>query len=501
MSGLYSTHRQMILGALVFSLASLSFVANLLFYGVGLGSNIFLFIIPLVVFILLLGLLRIGSLGKMPISLTLAAVVFSFLFMTYSSVLLQVINFFTILALLMLLLTSYLPNGFKGSTLYAVASEFFRVPIKLLLSLFNLNNEESLHKQLFLKRKNERDSRLVSPELIRGALITLPILIIVILLLSSADSVFANIFSFNLPTLNISDELIGRTFFFLFILISLLAVSKYVLTGKLKPIEKSPEHTGAGHTEVTILTASLTAILGLFIAIQVVYLFGGRNIVLDQNITFAEYARKGFFELLAVSTIVYGVISVSSYFIKEKIALNKLNFIQLLLIVEVFVLIASALKRLALYQEEFGLTVSRILGYSVMLAIAVLFAFLAIKIYFKKSASWMLPIYGTVALATVFALNIINIESYVAKSNVDRFLNGKKIDETYLFNLSTDATDAKIRYIESEEVQIFFRKEIKNADIGYSLGCSRDFSKDWREMTLSRANCEDAVESLIMRTR
>src|SRR3989344_746174 len=152
---------------------------------------------------------------------------------------------------------------------------------------------------LFVAREELRQGSKIYP-IIRGLVITVPILIVFILLFSSADLVFqkylGNIFDFDLS------EFLPR-----FILVSLVTFAFVGAFGYLfqKMNFSTPRPpsspTNIGLTEVRILFGAINTLFLIFILVQVTYLFGGEDNITKLGFTYAEYARKGFFELLAVA--------------------------------------------------------------------------------------------------------------------------------------------------------------------------------------------------------
>ena len=109
----------------------------------------------------------------------------------------------------------------------------------------------------------------------------------------------------------------------------------------------------------------------LFIAVQFKYFFSG---TLEDGFTYAEYARRGFFELLFVSLINLSI-TIASYYVYEKMLGHLKKAIRLALTVLVLssgVLLVSAIMRMSMYEDAYGFTFTRVLAHSFMIFLMVI---------------------------------------------------------------------------------------------------------------------------------
>ncbi|MDZ7837537.1 MAG: DUF4173 domain-containing protein [Actinomycetota bacterium] len=112
---------------------------------------------------------------------------------------------------------------------------------------------------------------------------------------------------------------------------------------------------------ITVLSL-LNIVFCVFSIIQFKYLFGGENFIQPSVFTYAEYARRGFFELVAVSVINFLIILIAVSFLKKE-SKNVTIAIRILLSLVAgftFVMIASAFYRMSLYEQAYGFTYLRI---------------------------------------------------------------------------------------------------------------------------------------------
>ena len=265
-------------------------------------------------------------------------------------------------------------------------------------------------------------------------IITFIVLFFFIALLSNADPVFSQIIK------EFREQLLGRTLASVIILIILSALLSII---RPHMHEESAEKTTEwiSYRDVYAVSIAVVAILGIFLFVQFKYLFGGsQELLVNLNLTYSEYVRKGFIELL-IATFAGGCISYL-FTLKSRgqsegkhtlsTALNAILIAQL-----VFLLI-SAIKRDLLYVDTYGLTRVRIVGGLFLLW---LFGFLSTLAFFtfKKNmrevrillTMWILSIivWGT--------LNIVNIDRVVAQGAP---AHHEYTDYFYLTQLSEDAS-------------------------------------------------------------
>ena len=110
------------------------------------------------------------------------------------------------------------------------------------------------------------------------------------------------------------------------------------------------------------------------------------------------------------------------------------------LVALVGVVMASALQRLWLYQQQFGLTELRIYATGVVLWLAVVFVWLGVTVL--RGRRHLFAIGAIVAgFAATLCINVVNPDALIARTNLDR----PQVDVTYLGTLSDDALPALAR--------------------------------------------------------
>ncbi|MFD5824768.1 DUF4153 domain-containing protein [Lentzea sp. NPDC060358] len=223
-----------------------------------------------------------------------------------------------------------------------------------------------------------------------------------------------------------------------------------------------------------------------FVGTQLAVLFGGEAYVMKTaGVTFAEYARSGFWQLLWVTILTLGVIAGVARFAVKKTAREQLWLRVLLgsLAVLTLVIVASALSRMWFYQQAYGWTVLRLLVASCEVWLAVVYV-MVIAGGITLRANWLPKAIVATGTAAFLAVVVMNPERVVADYNVSRFEATQKIDVEYLSGLSEDAAPALVRLPEPQRSCAL--RWLKD----------RYFEQDWREFNLARYNARKSLESV-----
>jgi len=332
--------------------------------------------------------------------------------------------------------------------------------------------------------EHEQNGRVAA--VLRGLAVTIPVLAVFGLLLGSADAVFATY----LPSLawleNLDIEnLIGRMILAGIIGWFVVGALTYSLardweeetdTDATSRDETVPESTlptaddplkpaKRGRTalfrlsmiEGGMLLGGVNLLFGAFVLVQFVYLFGGQQNIGVEGMTYAEYARRGFFELVTVAVLTMGlVLTADSLVVRNgKREMRAFRILSVVVIALVGVMLLSAARRMALYTDEFGLTRLRLWTSFFMGWLGVLFAVLIASLYRLRRRVFS---FGLVLVAIGFfgMLNIINPDARIAAHNIDRALDSdEELDICYLYELSADAYPVIVsRYAETGDARL-----------------------------------------------
>jgi hypothetical protein len=295
-----------------------------------------------------------------------------------------------------------------------------------------------------------------------GLAIALPLVLIVMNLLASADGVF-NRFLSVLPSWwsNLSlDDSIGRL---VWIVIFGLLFFGY-LWGFVDPKKAAKAHVELEAEErkeekksskidpiiLVTLLVSVNAVYVLFVLVQFSYLFGAWEGVLPDGKSYAEYARSGFVELITVSMINFAILMVTLvYGGQGNSVLKKMTSILLYILVGCSsVMLYSAYMRLVLYEEAFGYTYIRFLVHAFMIYLGVLLLIAALRIRSQRIP--LAKVYIVVSLSAYVLINYIGMDTLIAEKNIERFRENGRIDAPYLNSLSTDAIPLLIKFSKQE---------------------------------------------------
>ena len=316
------------------------------------------------------------------------------------------------------------------------------------------------------------------PSIARGLLVAMPLVLVFGGLFIAADEVFGDLVG---NAFDIGDPATHIAVFLLWAWIA-SGVIRHLVAERGSIDAKTP-HT-YGSTEVAIALGSLVALFLAFVIVQLRYLFGGNDRVLETaGLTYAEYARRGFLELVLVAALTLPVLLVGDAVAKSR---RLFRGLALALVVLLGVVMASALQRMLLYTDAYGLTRLRLYATAFMVALALTFAWLVVTVLRERRTNFAL---GAIAIAfvTVAGLNVLNPDALIARVNIDRHVAGKPLDSIYLAQLSTDATPtilSRLDRVPANEAE-FLRRALEPNDGG------------WRTWSWSRARARDAYDKSV----
>ena len=338
-----------------------------------------------------------------------------------------------------------------------------------------------------------------------GVLIFFPLLVAVIKLLTSADLAFENfmagffdIFSLGKAITYIGQFILGiPVAFFLFGLVYGDIKGRYSDRITAKSVDGTAElvKIAPGATIYSALT-SFNIIYLLFFAVQAVYLFSAFRGDLPGMFTYAEYARRGFFELCAVSGINLGVLTLCHLTVKrEKGSEPKpLRTLTIILSLLTILLIITALSKMAMYIDVYGLTRLRV--YTSWFMVLLLFIFLVISIrQFKKFNSARIIVAGFIILFMVLTYG--NVDGKIAKYNIDMYEKGtlKTLDIEALSELSDAAAPYIYElYLKTDKKEYYYQwSQLRSILTDRRIYGDGDF----RNFNLQRYKAEMICENLL----
>jgi hypothetical protein len=208
-------------------------------------------------------------------------------------------------------------------------------------------------------------------------------------------------------------------------------------------------------------------------------LFGGdRHVLETRGLTYAEYARGGFWQLLTVTALTLVVIAAAARFAPDA---DRVLVRALLgpLTVLTLVIVASALFRMHTYEEAYGFTRLRVLvsvceAWLGSVLLLVLVAGVRLRGRHLPEAA------VATAVVALLGLAMANPDGFIAERNVTRYAETGDIDLPYLSGLSADAVPALDR-LPAPQRDCALAAQVRGQEDG------------WREWNLGRSRAEDVL--------
>ncbi len=368
-------------------------------------------------------------------------------------------------------LVDYVVGWFK------LAFNTFVLPINLIMEKNEQEAENNVEEEA---QTGPTFGKRILPYL-RGILLALPVLAVFAALFAAADPIFADRLQDLIETLKIEKlpEYIARLVLIMIWTFLIAGMMLYaLLKSKRAPLigeGKAWPPKFLGFTEATIILGSVNLLFFSFVFIQLRYFFGGKSNISAQGYTYAEYARRGFGELLAVAFFSLLLFMLLSSITRRETPRAKKAFTGLTvsLTVLVGVILVSSFQRLRLYETAYGFTRLRTYAHLCILWIGILFlGILVLEILHH----WRF--FTTAGLIAVLGfgitLNAINVDAFIAQRNLTRAAEEETLDIDYLTGLSNDALPQLVRFADSPQLTPSERKEIEA-----SLACRAALLQDW----------------------
>ncbi len=278
----------------------------------------------------------------------------------------------------------------------------------------------------------------------RALLIALPAGLAFALLLGSADAVFAELLGAPFEQVRLGD-LPRHTFVVAaaggaFVTLAVRSAVPTRLAWAAKPVEGGTLRP----SDWVSLLVTVDVIFALFVGVQLVTFFGGRSHVLaETGLTFAEYARSGFWQMLVAATLTGLVIAAAWIGGRPTGGPQRTWFLVLasLLVCFSLVVLASAFQRLVLYETEFGYTWPRLIPHAAILLTAALLACGLVAVLSGRTA-WLSTAALGLGVLTLVGLNLLDPDAFIAERNIARVERGYELDTRELASLSADAAPA-----------------------------------------------------------
>jgi hypothetical protein len=326
----------------------------------------------------------------------------------------------------------------------------------------------------------------------RALLVTVPLLVVFGALFAQADPVFGallrNAIRLDMSQV-ISHFLLAGFFAWLvggYLRGALLAESPIV------PLPSAPQ-PWLGATEISIGLGSLNLLFLAFVAVQFRYFFGGDALVQSTvGLSYADYARKGFFELVVVSALVLPVLlGTQALARRERAIVDRLyRTLSASLVLLVLVIMYSAAARMRLYQLAYGLTTDRVYASAFMIWLAVVFVLFAATALRGSPRHFATGVLVS-GFALVGSLNVVTADTMVIRANVARAKAGAPFDFPYNASLGADAVPTLVDALDTPWARADTARCTAAARVLAAV--QRPGNEDWRQWNAARRNARRVV--------
>src|SRR5438093_6313962 len=282
-----------------------------------------------------------------------------------------------------------------------------------------------------------------------------PFLVVFALLFASADAVFSsavtNVFDFRKWSIG---DLIGRVLLAAFF--AWIAGGLFVVAGRrtdttmptLLPRLRGILSATAGATTLLVIDALFV----FFVGLQIAYLFGGIDTLNATGLTYSSYARRGFFELIAVAVLAGGLLFAVELVVAKRTRLYA--GAALTLVLATLVIVASAAYRMQLYQLAYGWTELRFYALAgiAWLGVGGLCAAVLIR---RDATRWLPHAAALVGLVIAVGVSLVGPSAFVARQNLERVVDprglpedaSRELDAQYLASLGDGAVPSLVEFL------------------------------------------------------
>ena len=481
------------MGIIIGISAFLAILQSILFWNKEPGISVFIFVLACILYLIYVLSKNKKIVNKKALIFVIPIILLSSTYFIFNNELFKVLNIFVIVALGIIMCVYLCKPKTKWSDFLKKIGYVFGgmfESVSDVIDTFKIPED---------KKDNESLEKV--KKIGKSLLITIPIILVVVLLLMSADQVFEGIFDkvfLDLSEVLSLDGIIKLLSRLSVILITFLLCGGFIVnlvkdnTMFTKEDEDTKISVKFENLTINMILTILNIIYLIFSFIQITNLF--MNTSNDPNFDYSSYARQGFFQLMFVSFINFVILTVANINKIEKTKNQKIynKIMSLLIILFTLIIIVSAFYRMNLYQETYGYTYLRIfvdfvLISEVLISIPIIIYLLGKKIDILKS--------GIIIASFMFVLlNFMNIDNFIAEKNIDRYFNDPKnsnFDMSYLCNLGTDATDQVTRLLKADDEYIVKRTENYLYEQKQSLNLDK---MDWQEYNMSKKEAKEVLD-------
>lgn len=307
-----------------------------------------------------------------------------------------------------------------------------------------------------------------------AALAAVPVMIAVGQLLSSADPAFARLFDIQVEFDFAS--VVGRTVLGGVMALSVAGVLALISSPTAPPKPGEPMRFGSRpQAAAAAFLSPIILIFGLFLGVQASSLFGGAGHVMQTaGLSFADYARRGFFQIAAAAAIVAPLAFAAQHVASSGGARPRsFQWLAGVLVSQLLLLLASAAWRMSAYVEAYGLSPLRFYVSASMALMAAIFA-----LYLVFGLRWKLTQFSQATalacLAAVAAVNLIRPDALIAQTNLR---HDGELDVQMILEAGADAQEVILSQADEQTRRAWLDAQAERAKQTWS-------SRSWSEMRL-----------------
>ncbi|MEU9127701.1 DUF4173 domain-containing protein [Kitasatospora sp. NPDC048540] len=279
---------------------------------------------------------------------------------------------------------------------------------------------------------------------LKAVAVSVGLLVVFGALFASADETVANLLGDLTPSIDVDDLPLRVLLFVLGLLVALGAAHTVAAPRRWDRLPIAPGKPRS-LVEWALPMTALSLLFGVFVTVQAVAVFGGGldAVRTKPGVIPAEFAREGFWQLLWVIVLTLAVVVLAARWAPRATAGDRLTVRVLLsvLCALTVAVVASAMYRMHLYVDAFGLTRLRVSVAAVELWLGVVFVLIVVAVL-MGSQRWLPRAVVLSAVVGAAVLGLITPDSLIAEQNVARYERTGKVDVAYLRSLSADAVPA-----------------------------------------------------------
>lgn len=336
-----------------------------------------------------------------------------------------------------------------------------------------ISNVDISVKTLFLNRNGNKKA--IGKVLI-GLGCAVPVLLVVVPLLVASDDAFRGML----------ENVFQNTRNTVFQLIAGLALSPFVIsyglslkTGRVTKF-KDKRHAGVENVYLISFLSAIALCYFLYLFSQLAYFFSAfRGFLPEGGMTYAQYARKGFFEMcvIAVINLVLALTALVIARKKDGRISGAVKALATFIGVFTMVIIATAISKMVLYINVYGMTVLRVTTSSFMVFLSVVFICVILRIYIVKIN--IVKVSLLAAGCVVLALGTMNVNAVCARYNYESYQSGKldSIDVNALYGLGEEGIPYIVMLTSDENTEV-----AKKAKHYLSRAYLNDYFENFREI-------------------